>query len=66
MIDHGWAWINPRQKRPICSAREIRRGFNKGKVEIRLCRGRKGDGSIKPGKKKIVPFYNVIEFPPKK
>lgn len=62
MSAHGWVWFNA-QKKPICSAREIRRGFNKGKVEIRLCRGRNGDGTIKPGKKKIVPLCNVIEFP---
>ena len=60
---YGWVWIDGYKKKPICHARPIRRGKNKGKWEVKLCRGRNGDGTIKPGRKKIIPFKCVIEMP---
>jgi len=60
--DYGWAWIN-QQQRPICNVRDIKRGKNKGKVEVTLCRGRHSDGSIKPGSKVIVRIESIIELP---
>lgn len=61
-LDYGWAWIKG-QQRVICSVREIKRGRNKNKVEIRLCRGRDANKAIIPGRKMIVPFDNIIELP---
>ena len=60
---NGWVWIDGYKKKPICHARLIKRGQNKGKFEVKLCRGRKGDGTIKTGRKKIIPANCVIEMP---
>lgn len=58
----GWAWIN-NQQRPICMVKEFKKGKNKLKLEVTLCRGRADDGSIIRGIKKIIPFGHLIEFP---
>ena len=61
-MDYGWVWIK-NQKHIICAVHEFKRGKNKGKVRVTLCRGRKKDGTINEGKKVIVPFDNLIELP---
>jgi hypothetical protein len=61
----GWAWVNKLHKKPILSVREIRRGRNKGKVEITLCNGRLGNGVIRPGKKLIIPLKWIMVLPGK-
>lgn len=60
---YGWVWIDGYKKKPICSARLIKRGKNKGKFEVVLCRGRNGDGTIKAGRKKIIPPEFLVEIP---
>lgn len=62
MKDYGWAWIL-NQQRPICDVRDIKRGKNKGKVQVTLCRGRNEDGTIRPGVKVIIPMDSIIELP---
>ena len=64
----GWAWVQVttsglRRKTPICVVKELKRGKNKRKLEVTLCRGRHTDGSIIRGTKKIIPFNHLIEFP---
>ena len=60
---YGWVWIDGYRKKPICHARLIKRGKNKGKYEVKLCRGRNGDGTIKPGRKKIIHADFLVETP---
>jgi len=62
MEKHGIAWINNIQK-PICEVRDIKNGKDKGKVEVTLCKGRNADGTIRRGKKKIIPYDQLVEFP---
>lgn len=63
MKDHGFAWVKNVQT-VICECREIRRGRNKGKLMVTQCRGRSDNGTINRGIKVVIPFDNMIEFPP--
>ena len=48
---NGWVWIRG-QQRPILSAREIKRGKNKGKIEVVLAQ-----------QKKIVNESDIVKWP---
>ena len=58
----GWAWIN-NQQRPICAVRDIKRGKQKGKIQVTMCRGRNANGTINRGSMVVIEAMHIIEFP---
>jgi len=63
--DYGWAYVDG-IKRVICKSRPIRRGKDKGKIEVTLCRGRNKDGSIRQGVKVVIQEKSLVVSPPEK
>ena len=58
----GWAWIN-NQQRPICAVRDIKRGKQKGKIQVTMCRGCNANGTINRGSMVVIEAMHIIEFP---
>ena len=58
--------LNRLGNKPFINPREIKRGANKGKVEVTLTKGRDEDGNVIPGKKRIVERDAIRTWPEEK
>lgn len=61
-VQVGSAWFGGKRF-VIAAARTIKRGRRKGQVEVTFTRGRRADGSIRPGKKRVIPAEDIVVRP---
>lgn len=57
--DYGLCWYG-QQAKPYIYSKEIKKGKNKGKLEVYLTRGRAPDGTIIRGRRVIISKSAII------